>query len=172
MAAYLLVSQGLICLETMHTLFGMIRWEASNLTGNIIKSKLRKQYFKICRRKYWRRASKILIVVNESCAYVFFVWDKHNETRHFKLRMLQNTALCIATCCTLDTNIQHMHDETVTPTPHLKMHHKSDKNYPLPPTKHSTHRQKKQTAFNNYKYTQKTHQYKHQHLQSTHQKHH
>ena len=44
-----------------------------------------------------------------------------------KLQVMQNTALRTATGCTQDTNIQHLHDETLTLPihEHLQLHHAS-----------------------------------------------
>ena len=53
-----------------------------------------------------------------------------STTNITKLQTIQNTALCIATSCTLDTNNQHLHDETniLSLHPHLNfMHNKLDK---------------------------------------------
>ena len=80
-----------------------------------------------------------------------------STTNITKLQTIQNTALCIATSCTLDTNNQHLHDETniLSLHPHLNfMHNKLDK------SQHSTHLLNSLTKHtekrNNYKYTTDT----------------
>ena len=70
-------------------------------------------------------------------------WSNGASTTHItKLQTIQDIALCIATGCILDTNIQHLHDEiNVLPLyTHLKLH-----NIPhTHSTNHTTPRQKEQ----------------------------
>ena len=76
-----------------------------------------------------------------------------------KLQVMQNTALITATGCTQDTNIQHLHDETLTLPirKHLQLHasqykQKTQHNkIKLNKLKHS--KAKKNTIFNNGRYT-------------------
>ena len=43
------------------------------------------------------------------------IWSHITSTSDItKIQTIQNTTLRIATGCTLDTNIQHQHDETIT----------------------------------------------------------
>ena len=60
-----------------------------------------------------------------------------------KLQVMQNTALRTATGCTQDTNIQHLHDETLTLPihEHLQLHASQ--------YKQKTHPQHKQTTYFN-----------------------
>ena len=76
---------------------------------------------------------------------------------------MQNAALRTATGCTHDTNIQHLHDETLTLPihEHLQLHasqYKQKTQHPSHPLhKHTTYfntpRLKKNTIFNNGRYT-------------------
>ena len=68
-----------------------------------------------------------------------------------KLQVMQNAALRTATGCTQDTNIQHLHDETITLPihEHLQLHASQDKHT----TYFNTPRLNKPTIFNNGHYT-------------------
>ena len=80
-----------------------------------------------------------------------------------KLQVMQKAALRTATGCTQDTNIQHLHDETLTLPihEHLQLYasqYKQKTQHPSHPLhKHTTYfnipRQKKHTIFNNGRYT-------------------
>ena len=53
------------------------------------------------------------------------IWSHITSTSDItKIQTIQNTTLRIATGCTLDTNIQHQHDETITLSlhTHTKLH--------------------------------------------------
>ena len=57
--------------------------------------------------------------------YSFAVWSPiASSTSTNKLKVMQNAALRTATGCTQDTNIQHLHDETLTLPirEHLQLH--------------------------------------------------
>ena len=101
------------------------------------------------------------------------------------LKTVQNTALRIATGCIQDTHIQHLHDETqILPLyTHLQLSASQIRQKSQHPThllhsltKHTTPTPKKQTAFNNNKYTthqdtQKSHTNTHQSKHKTHSHH-
>ena len=55
-------------------------------------------------------------VMRPALEYASSVWSPiTSSTSINKLKVMQNAALRSATGCTQDTNIQHMHDETLTP---------------------------------------------------------
>ena len=95
--------------------------------------------------------------------YASTIWSPIASTTSIqKLQTIQNTALRIATGCTRDTNTQHLHDETlILPvSTHLQLHAsqiRQKAQHPTHPlhalTKKTTPRLKKQTAFNNNRYT-------------------
>ena len=90
-------------------------------------------------------------------------WLIASSTSINKLQVMQNAALRTATGCTQDTNIQHLHDETLTLPihEHLQLHasqYKQKTQHPSHPLhKHTTYfntpRLKKPTIFNNGRYT-------------------
>ena len=54
-------------------------------------------------------------VMRPALEYASSVWSPiASSTSINKLQVMQNAALRTATGCTQDTNIQHMHDETLT----------------------------------------------------------
>ena len=66
-------------------------------------------------------------VMRPALEYASSVWSPiASSTSINKLQVMQNAALRTATECTQDTNIQHMHDETLTLTlpihEHLQLH--------------------------------------------------
>ena len=89
--------------------------------------------------------------------------ENESSTSINKLQVMQNAALRTATGCTQDTNIQHLHDETLTLPihEHLQLHasqYKQKTQHPSHPLhKHTTYfntpRLKKTTIFNNGRYT-------------------
>ena len=96
--------------------------------------------------------------------YASSVWSPiASSTSINKLQVMQNAALRTATGCTQDTNIQHLHDETLTLPihEHLQLHatqYKQKTQHPSHPLhKHTTYfntpRLKKPTIFNNGRYT-------------------
>ena len=59
-------------------------------------------------------------VMRPALEYASSVWSPiASSTSINKLQVMQNAALRTATGCTQDTNIQHLHDETLT-TPHTR----------------------------------------------------
>ena len=92
--------------------------------------------------------------------YASTVWSPiAAPTNINKLQIVQNSVLRIATGCTLDTNIHHLHEETkILPiTKHLKLHgsqYRQKSQHPNHPSFNLTQqldqdRYKKQTIFNN-----------------------
>ena len=80
--------------------------------------------------------------------YASSVWSPiASSTSINKLRVMQNVALRTATGCTQDTNIQHLHDETLTLPihEHLQLHASQDKQK----TQHSSHPLHKHTTYFN-----------------------
>ena len=64
-------------------------------------------------------------VMRPTLAYASSIWSPlASSTSINKLQVMQNAALRTATGCTQDTNIQQMHDETLTLTIHeyLQLH--------------------------------------------------
>ena len=105
-------------------------------------------------------------VMRPALEYASSVWSPiASSTSINKLQVMQNAALRTATGCTQDTNIQHLHDETLTLPihEHLQLHasqYKQKTQHPSHPLhKHTTYfntpRQKKTTIFNNGRYTTK-----------------
>ena len=103
-------------------------------------------------------------VMRPALEYASSVWSPiASSTSINKLQVMQNAALRTATGCTQDTNIQHLHDETlILPIhEHLQLHasqYKQKTQHPLHPLhKHTTYfntpRLKKPTIFNNGRYT-------------------
>ena len=78
--------------------------------------------------------------------YVSYVWSPiASSTSINKLQVMQNAALRTATGCTQDTNIQHLHDETL-PLPiheHLQLHASQYKQK----TQHPSHTLNKHTIY-------------------------
>ena len=70
---------------------------------------------------YFMRSSIILYYVCSLSSHTFIYCIQNNIT---KLPIIQNTALCIATGCILETktNIQQQHDKTKILHTHLKLH--------------------------------------------------
>ena len=96
--------------------------------------------------------------------YASSVWSPiASSTSINKLQVMQNAASRTATGCTQETNIQHLHDKTLTLPihEHLKLHasqYKQKTQHPSHPLhKHTTYfntsRQKKHIIFNNGRYT-------------------
>ena len=103
-------------------------------------------------------------VMRPALEYASSVWSPiASSTSINKLQVMQNAALRTATGCTQDTNIQHLHDETLTLPihEHLQLHasqYKQKTQHPSHPLhKHTTYfntpRLKKTTIFNNGRYT-------------------
>ena len=103
-------------------------------------------------------------VMRPALEYASSVWPPiASSTSINKLQVMQNAALRNATGCTQDTNIQHLHDETLTLPihEHLQLHasqYKQKTQHPSHPLhKHTTYfntpRLKKNTIFNNGRYT-------------------
>ena len=103
-------------------------------------------------------------VMRPALEYVSSVWSPiASSTSINKLQVMQNAALRTATGCTQDTNIQHLHDETLTLPihEHLQLHasqYKQKTQHPSHPLhKHTTYfntpRLTKPTIFNNGRYT-------------------
>ena len=62
-------------------------------------------------------------VMRPALEYASSVWSPiASSTSINKLQVMQNAAWRIATRCTQDTNIQHLHDETLTIHKHLQLH--------------------------------------------------
>ena len=78
----------------------------------------------------WDKQKETLIatykaVMRAALEYAYSIWSPlASSTRINKLQVMQNAALRTATGCTQDTNIQHMHDETLTLPmhEHLQLH--------------------------------------------------
>ena len=80
--------------------------------------------------------------------YASSVWSPiASSTSINKLQVMQNAALRTATGCTQDTNIQHLHDETLTLPihKHLQLHASQYKQK----TQHPSHPQHKHTTYFN-----------------------
>ena len=101
-------------------------------------------------------------VMRPALEYASSVWSPIASSTHInKLQVMQNAALRTATGCTQDTNIQHLHDETLTLPihEHLQLHASqyTQKTSITSPTQ--THnilqlsKAKKNTIFNNGRYT-------------------
>ena len=100
-------------------------------------------------------------VMRPALEYASSVWSPiASSTSINKLQVMQNAALRTATGCTQDTNIQHLHDETLTLPihEHLLLHasqYKQKTQHPSHPLhnilQHS--KAKKNTIFNNGHYT-------------------
>ena len=103
-------------------------------------------------------------VMRPALEYASSVWSPiASSTSINRLQVMQDAALRTATGCTQDTNIQHLHDETLTLPihEHLQLHasqYKQKTQHPSHPLhKHTTYfntpRLKKPTIFNNGRYT-------------------
>ena len=102
-------------------------------------------------------------VMGPALEYVSSVWSPiASSTSINKLQVMQNASLRTATGCTQDTNIQHLHDKTLTLPihEHLQLHasqYKQKTQHPSHPHhKHTTHFNNprlKNTIFNNGRYT-------------------
>ena len=103
-------------------------------------------------------------VMRPALEYASSVWSPiASSTSINKRQVMQNAALRTATGCTQDTNIQHLHDETLTLPihEHIQLHasqYKQKTQHPSHPLhKHTTYfntpRLKKNTIFNNGRYT-------------------
>ena len=100
-------------------------------------------------------------VMRPALEYASSVWSPiASATSINKLQVMQNAALRTATGCTQDTNIQHLHDETLTLPihKHLQLHasqYKQKTQHPSHPLhnilQHS--KAKNPTIFNNGRYT-------------------
>ena len=63
-------------------------------------------------------------VMRPALEYASSIWSPFaSSTSINKLQVMQNSALRTATGCTQDTNIQHLHDETLTLPIHEHLHH-------------------------------------------------
>ena len=102
-------------------------------------------------------------VMRPALEYASSVWSPiASSTSINKLQVMQNAALRTATGCTQDTNIQHLHDETLTLPihEHLQLNaskYKQKTQHPSHPLhKHTTYfntQRLKKTIFNNGRYT-------------------
>ena len=98
-------------------------------------------------------------VMRPALEYASSVWSPiASSTSINKLQVMQNAALRTATGCTQDTNIQHLHDETLTLPihDHLQLHASQYKQKTHPLHKHTTYfntPRLKKTIFNNGRYT-------------------
>ena len=102
-------------------------------------------------------------VLRPALEYASSVWSSiASSTSINKLQVMQNAALRTVTGCTQDTNIQHLHDETLTLPihEHLQLHasqYKQKTQHPSHPLhKHTTYfntPRLKKTIFNNGRYT-------------------
>ena len=102
-------------------------------------------------------------VMRPALEYASSIWSPlASSTSINKLQVMQNTALRTAPGCTQDTNIQHLHDETlILPMhDHLQLHasqYKQNSQHPSHPLhKHTTYFNTpmlKNTIFNNGRYT-------------------
>ena len=99
-------------------------------------------------------------VMRSALEYASSIWSPlASSTNSNKLQVMQNAALRTATRCTQDTNIQHLHDETLTLPihEHLQLHasqYKQKIQHPL--HKHTPYfntSRLKNTIFNNGRYT-------------------
>ena len=116
-------------------------------------------------------------VMRQALEYASSVWSPiASSTSINKLQVMQNAALRTATGCTQDTNIQHLHDKTLTLPihEHLQLHasqYKQKTQHPSQPhhkqtTYFNTPRLKKH-YFNNGRYTTNIPQTPTQSLQQT-----
>ena len=89
-------------------------------------------------------------VMRPAGVYASSVWSPlASSTSINKLQVMQNTALRTATGCTQDTNIQHLHDETLTLPIHEHLQlHASQYNYKQK-TQHPSHPLHKHTTYFN-----------------------
>ena len=99
-------------------------------------------------------------VMRPTLEYASSVWSPiASSTSINKRQVMQNAALRTATGCTQDTNIQHLHDETLTLPihEHLQLQaslYKQKTHHPSHPLhKHTTLQGRKKTIFNNGRYT-------------------
>ena len=91
-------------------------------------------------------------VMRPTLEYASSIWSPHaSSTSTIKLQVMQNAALRTATGCTQDTNIQHLHDETlILPIhEHLQLHTTQYKQK----TQHPSHPLHKHTTYFNNKTT-------------------
>ena len=101
----------------------------------------------------WGKQKKTLMATNKSVMrpaleYASSVWSPiDSSTSINKLQVMQNAALRTATECTQDTNIQHLHDETLTLPihEHLQLHASQYKQK----TQHPSHPLHKHTTYFN-----------------------
>ena len=87
-------------------------------------------------------------VMRRALEYASSVWSPiSSSTSINKLQVMQNAALRTATGCTQDTNIQHLHDETLTLPihEHLQLHASQYKQK----TQHPSHPLHKHTTYFN-----------------------
>ena len=78
-------------------------------------------------------------VMRPALEYASSVWSPiASSTSINKLQVMQNAALRTATGCTQDTNIQHLHDETLTLPihEHLQLHASQNKQKTQHPSHH------------------------------------
>ena len=79
----------------------------------------------------WGRQKETLMatynaVMRPALEYASFIWSPLASTTSInKLQVMHNAALRTATGCTQDTNIQHMHDETLILPIHEHLHYSS-----------------------------------------------
>ena len=102
-------------------------------------------------------------VMRQTLEYAYSTWSPLSfSTSMNKLQVMQNTALRTATGCTQDTNIHHLHDETLILSirEHLQLHasqYNQKTQHPSHPLhKHTTYfntPRLKNTIFNNGRYT-------------------
>ena len=100
-------------------------------------------------------------VMRPALEYASSVWSPiASSTSINKLQVMQNAALRTATGCTQDTNIQHLHDETLTLPihEHLQLHASQYKQniHHIPYTNTLQHSKAKKTLFLTTAATQQT----------------
>jgi len=129
------------------------------------KAKQTLKVIKALTSTHWGKTKETLLhtyktITRPVLEYSNTVWSPiTSDTNINSLQKIQNTALRVATGCTQDTNIQHLHDETqILPLKqHLKLHasqYRQKTLHPDHPLHHLTHqdtsrRHKKQTIYDN-----------------------
>jgi hypothetical protein len=141
----------------------------THIKNTIDKTKKSLNIIKAIASKDWGKQKETLVtsfnaITKSQLEYGCTVWGPSlAPTNMNELQKIQNTALRIATGCTKDTNIQHLHDETeILPIKeHIQLHSSLFKQKAFLPTHPSNHlntplpnnRFIKQTTFNNHNFT-------------------
>ena len=98
-------------------------------------------------------------VMRPALEHASSIWSPlASSTSINKLQVIQNAALRTVAGCTQDTNLQHMHDETLTLSmhEHLQLHasqYKQKTQHPSPPYTNIQHSKAQSTIFSNGRYT-------------------